>query len=362
MQNVKVKKNVSNNNFKLVKTLQYPGIHELDINKFLKSNDIVNEKTFKNYKTGLNKWKKFLNDNNIIDPGSEDVRNYRKFLQNSNLAITTQFQYLQVVKHYYNWANLEGISNNIAANIKLPRLRHDIHRKDALQPKDIKKIISNIDMNTVKGKRLHAIVLLCVVCGLRTIEINRANVEDLVKLEDNYYLRVQGKGHEEKDNIVNLPINVYTSINNYLKTRKHYQKKDALFVSTSNRSMNKRISTTTISIMIKTLLKQSGYDSSRITAHSLRHTSGTTAYNSNLSLYDIQNLMRHTNPGTSEIYIHASNQYEIEKKGREKIYNTLFMETNDNNITDIIMNKVKDLKLEDQIKVNNYINNLIERI
>ena len=40
-------------------------------------------------------------------------------------------------------------------------------------------IAATIDRTTEQGKRLYAIYLLCITCALRTVEITRANVEDM---------------------------------------------------------------------------------------------------------------------------------------------------------------------------------------
>jgi len=43
----------------------------------------------------------------------------------------------------------------------------------------------------------------------------------------------------------------------------------------SNNSKGNRLSTRTVSYIAKTAMQQAGYDSDRLTAHSLRHTTAT---------------------------------------------------------------------------------------
>lgn len=76
--------------------------------------------------------------------------------------------------------------------------------------------------------------------------------------------------------------------------------------------------------MFKEMLVNAGYNSDRYTAHSLRHTSGTAAFKCGLDLYDVQHLMRHCDPKTTEIYIHTDDDAEREKVGRRAIYDYLF--------------------------------------
>ena len=58
-----------------------------------------------------------------------------------------------------------------------------------------------------------------------------------------------------------------------------------------------------------------GYNSDRLTAHSLRHTSGTGAYKATGNIYLAQKHQRHADPATTEIYVHAE---EREKRNTEQ--------------------------------------------
>ena len=60
--------------------------------------------------------------------------------------------------------------------------------------------------------------------------------------------------------------------------------------------------------MLKAALKEAGYNSDRLTAHSLRHTAGTAAMRITNNIYETQKYMRHENPGTTEIYLHTNDQ------------------------------------------------------
>ena len=58
--------------------------------------------------------------------------------------------------------------------------------------------------------------------------------------------------------------------------------------------------------MLKHCMVAAGYDSERLTAHSLRHTAGTAAMNrSGNNIFVTQTYMRHNDPKTTEIYAHV---------------------------------------------------------
>lgn len=284
--------------------------------------------TIKGYVSCLRHFIQWLSDNGITEPIREDVRRYRDYLKSSGLAVGTQSQYLRAVKHFFKWTAAEGFYPNIADNIHGAKVRHDVHKKDALQRDDVPKIAASIDRSTEQGRRLYAMYLLCVICGLRTIEISRADVCDLKTVGGATYLYVQGKGHDDKDAPVYIVPEVKEAIRDYLESRTDKPTaKSPLFASTSNRSKGGRIATTTISTMFKEMLIAAGYDSDRLTAHSLRHTSGTGAHKSGLDLYSVQHLMRHCDPSTSEIYIHDDDHQAAEERGRRSIYSYYFGES-----------------------------------
>ena len=67
-------------------------------------------------------------------------------------------------------------------------------------------------------------------------------------------------------------------------------------------------------------MQQAGFDSERITAHSLRHTAGTNVQEITGNLYLTQQYMRHANPATTEIYLHNDTQKQ-EADIAQRLYN-----------------------------------------
>ena len=283
----------------------------------------VKDSTMKGYLTCIKAFASWLSDNGIMQPTRLDIKAYEKYLTGSTYKPGTQGQYLRAVKSFFKWTAAEGLYPNIADNIKGAKVRHDQHKKDALGREDVPAIAEKIDRSTEQGKRLYALYLICIADGLRTIEISRANLEDIKTMGGRTYLYVQGKGHDEKDAPVLLPQEVKEALDVYIASRTDKPTgKSPLFVSTSNRSKGKRIAPTTISTMLKSLMVSAGYDSDRLTAHSLRHTSGTGAYKATHNLYLTQQHQRHCDPATTEIYMHCEEREE--RNTEELVYNYYF--------------------------------------
>lgn len=275
------------------------------------------ETTVKGYITCIRQFASWISINGIQQPTREDVKAYRDHLASSDLAPGTQQQYLRAVKHFFKWTAAEGIYPNVADNVHGAKVKNDCHKKDALPRDSVELIAETIDRSDETGKRLYAMYLLCVKCGLRVIEVHRADVGDIKTVGGDTFLYVQPKGHDEKDSPKFLFPEVKAAIEDYIESRSvKATPKSPLFASTSNRSKGARIATTTISTMLKDLLIKAGYDSDRITPHSLRATAATAAFEAGLTLFEVQQLMGHCDPATTEIYIKDQNQLAIEKKGR----------------------------------------------
>ena len=328
------------------------------------------EKTARSYITNFRQFIAWLKYAAIRNPQRQDIISYRQWLTAEHEAIkldpdsitgwkyrtdahgnplkinckpNTIAQYLRSVCQFFRWTAANGYYPDIAANIHAPKLRHDRHSKEALTAPEVLAIEKSIaqraqertqaaqnaqkdtagrmQRSTEQGKRIYAMYLLAVNAGLRTIELNRANVKDLVTKGGQTWLYIWGKGHTEPDQRKPLAPEVAAAVKEYLKSRTDKPTGNSpLFVSTGNRSRGKRIAATTISTMLKRAMQEAGFDSERITAHSLRHTAGTNVQEITGNLYATQLYMRHSNPATTEIYLHTETE-QAEAGIAQQLYN-----------------------------------------
>lgn len=331
------------------------------------------EKTTRSYLTNLKQFITWLRYAAITTPQRNDIISYRQWLTVEHDAITldnnsvtgwkyrtdatgnpikinckanTVAQYLRSVCQFFRWTAANNHYPDIAANIHAPKIKHDTHKKGALTAKEVLTIEESIteraaerqqaaqeaqkdtagrmQRSTEQGKRLYAMYLLAVNAGLRTIEINRANIKDLETKGGQTWLYIWGKGHTEPDQRKPLAPEVAAAIKDYLQSRTDRPTSAApLFVSTGNRSGGKRIATTTISTMLKRAMQEAGFDSERLTAHSLRHSAAQAALQaSGDNIYTAQKYLRHSSPATTEIYLHEDERTEkAEANIAQDIYN-----------------------------------------
>lgn len=334
------------------------------IGQFIDYLDNVQKITAKNYIVCLNLFFKYLKDNNITNPKKEDIKAYKKYLiayknpkTNKLLKQSTKQQYLRAVKQFIEWLNSEGYYENIASSIRNFKVKRDINNKsskDAFTEHDIQVILNSIDRATATGKRDYAIILLAVTGGLRINELSNIDIQDLELINDKCKLKILGKGHTDKDNYIKVIPAVYDAIQDYLKTKKDIKVTDPLFTSTSNRSLNKRITKQSISQIIKKRLRQAGYNSPSLTAHSLRHTSITLLLNAGADIYTAQMHARHQDPKTTEIYAHKN--IKDTANTEQEIYDQIFTDNKNSQVD--IDETINNLTKEQQLQVLRFIKNI----
>lgn len=278
-------------------------------------------RTVSTYSKAVKQFLLYLKENDIQQPERENVINWREKLRREGRKPTTIQNYITAVRLFFRWTSQRGIYPNIADHIKGATLDRE-HKKDYLTGKQVKIILDSIDRNTDKGLRDYAIVSLMVTCGLRDIEVARADIQDMRAAGNYTALYIQGKGRDEKGDFVKLTAPIEAAIRAYLRTRPDAGPDSPLFTSISNRSEGERLTTRSISRIVKTIFKNAGFSSDRLTAHSLRHTAVTLSLLAGNSLQDVQQFARHTNISTTQIYAH--NIDRANSKCEESIAKAIF--------------------------------------
>lgn len=259
--------------------------------------------TIRTYRGSLKQWFLYLRQNQIANPTAETVRQYRDQLQKNGKKATTVKNYIVAVKRFFQWTEEAGLYPNIAKFIKSGHLSKSF-KKDYLTGSQARQILNHVDRSTLKGKRDYAMLVTMLTMGLRTIEVARTNIEDIRTKGNTTVLYVQGKGRDEKDDLIRMPQHVESAIRDYLSVRRIDSQSEPLFPSLSNHNANGRMTTRSIRRIVKTAFISAGYDSPRLTAHSTRHTAATLSLLNGATLQQAQELLRHRNIGTTEIYAH----------------------------------------------------------
>ena len=232
---------------------------------------------------------------------------YKKELEATRSAATVNL-YLVAVRGLYGWLDANGAYPNVARDVRGVR-KHAALGHDALTLEQARDVLADRGQGE-EAARDYAMVNLMARRGLRTIEVARADVGDIRQMAGQSVLYVQGKGHASKDDFVILGEECLAPIRDYLTQRGHVTDDEPLFASMGNRNHGGRVTTRTVSRVVKEAYARQGISDPHITAHSLRHTAVTLSLVGGASLQEAQAMARHANISTTLIYAHNLKRME----------------------------------------------------
>jgi len=271
----------------------------------------LKDRTKDSYRKNISYYLSWLEATGRTGALRDDVLQYKKYLSDvMGYRASTVSAYMTAVRTFYTWLQLEYNVMNVSEGVKGCKKPAGF-RKDPLSAEQIKMVLSSIDMTAPAGIRDYALVCLMVRTGLRDIEVQRANINDIRTVSGHTVLFVQGKGKDEKDCFVILSAPVLRALQTYIQSRGERMDSDApLFASMSDRNAGGRLTTRSISRIVKQSFVNVGLDSERYTAHSLRHTAITLALLGGATVQQAQSMARHSNINTTMIYAHNIDRME----------------------------------------------------
>lgn len=280
------------------------------LNSFLAAQD-TREITRRAYRKGLERFLTWLAANQIIQPDRESVLRFKQSRSESGHSPNTiaTNSYLVAMKRFF--AYLEGIRKypDIAKNVKGVKQAQG-HLREPLTISRVRALLDSIDTSTVQEKRDFALINLMARTGLRTVEIVRANVEDIKQEGGEALLHVQGKGRDTKDAFVILTEKTLGPLLAYLRARIRPEPGEPLFTSRSDRNGGQRITTRTVRQIVKEGLQRIDIESRKISAHSLRHTFATLSLKTGFPLIQVKDALRHASIETTQKYLHNLDRIE----------------------------------------------------
>jgi len=210
---------------------------------------------------------------------------------------------LSVVRRFYEALRWHGIrQDNPADGIQAPRER--VMAEDRiryLEADSLRDLFASIPADTGKGRRDRAMIGLMALHGLRGVEIHRADVADLDLAAAMPTMIARGKNG---DRLVYLRNDVAVALAGYLADRTGVSiASDPLFVSVANRARGERITRRGVRMVADSYLAKSG--SKHTGSHVLRHTAATLALHGGAQIHQIQAMLGHKDPRTTQRYAHV---------------------------------------------------------
>lgn len=234
-----------------------------------------------------------------------DIVSYIDGLTKDGYSPKTVAAYIVALRRFYGWLDSLGRYPNIAMGVKKPRKMKDTFVKMHLDCGERKALMEYAHRLSLRD---FAIINLMLRNGLRTMEVARLDVGDVTTRRGVRVLKVWRKGSMTKDSFVALTDEAYLPIEEYLRTRGRTKAGDPLFVTDGKGHRRGRMTSRRIQQIVKSGLVSIGLTSREFSPHSLRHTTAVAILENGGSVYDVQTVLGHASPVTSEIYIKSAEE------------------------------------------------------
>lgn len=206
--------------------------------------------------------------------------------------------YSALKKFFEYLYNIDAIQKNPMDKINRPRPKpSDQITRVRLSKAESNKSIAKAknDTHNQWNSRNTAIIALFLSTGMRCTALTEINIEDIHWTEKT----VTVIDKENKLAVFTLQEDMCTLLKQYVEDRanllKGYPDTEALFISKGR----KRLDSSNVRDIIN---KYCSTDEKHITPHKLRYTYGSNALSSGLSIYEVQKLLHHASPNTTQLY------------------------------------------------------------
>ena len=281
---------------------------ESDIESFVEDLD-RSPITKSSYRTILIKFSLYLRSRDLKCPKSRNIIEYKEYLSKSLAPISIQ-KVIVVLRGFFRYLARNEIYPDISVGIHSMKTTK-VMKRDVLSLDDVSLLIDiakKKSYQSLEDYRNYALLCLIATTGLRTIEVERAEVADLSMINKGHILYVRGKGRDDKSEYVKLSDEVYDIIETYLANRRDDYA--PLFITHGHNSYGNPIRTRTIREVIKNFLLEAGLEDKNMSAHSLRHFVCSEILRSGGSLEEAQQVLRHRDISTTQIYNHSLKREE----------------------------------------------------
>lgn len=235
--------------------------------------------------------------------GSVEVENYVAHLDARGYRPSTRSRKIASVRSFMRFLKQEGaIDESPTRKLKNPRATRNLPK--SLSTAEIESLLGAANRGSSPTQlRDRAMVELMYAGGLRVSETTGLDVEDVSF--DNLTVRCTGKGG--KDRVIPVYEEAVDAVAEYLVDGRprigKVQDATALFLN----RLGRRITRQGFWLRLNQLAEEAGI-SMKLTPHMLRHSFATHLLHGGASLRHVQELLGHSDIGTTQIYTHLTSE------------------------------------------------------
>lgn len=251
-----------------------------------------------------------------VDVKRVDIETYLYFCTETlSNCEKTRAKKLVLIRCFYNYVLDQkdilptSLETNPAERIRNPKppKKEPIY----LPENERTSLLTTIDVSNSddkNAKRDYALLLLIASCGLRVSESVNITMKDI-----NYeagIVKIHGKGNKERTAFLTPAcIEAMEDYENTYRAEALCDRKDDLdgYFFISNKT-GTRITTRTVERIMQKRVLEAGIGGMGYTPHKLRHTMATMLAKDGADLLQIQQILGHESPATTQIYTHLSSE------------------------------------------------------
>ena len=231
-----------------------------------------------------------------------------EYLSNENLKnfrSSTIARKISTLKQFYLFLlSEELIKENPAQDLEHPK--KEIRLPKALSLEKVKLLLKIASQDkSDDGIRNYCMLEMLYSSGMRVSELLQIRISTVMNPNKKHdacqLITINGKGNKERSVILNNQ--ALKALDNYLKTIKVSDNKNALnYLFSSKSRKSKPITRQMFFIIIKKIATKAGIDPTKVSPHKLRHSFASHILENGAGLRDVQDLLGHSDISSTQIY------------------------------------------------------------
>ena len=261
----------------------------------------ASENTLSAYESDLKQFETWCAEKRPDVLTADDIAAYIQELGRRNYAPKSVARKLSALKDFFRFLFIEReIPRNPAADILAPKQEKTLPK--FLTADETARLIAAAEEDkSSEGLRMTVMLTLMYACGLR--------VSELVSLPENCinfdkkHILVRGKGNKER--LVPVADKALKAVASYLPRREEYIRgRKSIWLFPSKKSKLGHLTRNAFFKHLKTLAVKAGISPEKVSPHVMRHSFATHLLQHDVDLRSIQQMLGHSEIGTTEIYTH----------------------------------------------------------
>lgn len=260
----------------------------------------LTNQTIQDYKEDFLQFQRYYPDKKeLADLNKNDLNDFSYDQALNGLSPATIARRIATIKNFYMFLESDNLAKGIISEeITIPK--KDKTLPQVLSEEEINQLLNAPDLTSEKGIRDYAVLEILYSCGLRVSEAANLQINQINEQEE--IINILGKGKKER--IVPIRKSALKAVKTYINEvrNKHLViDNKAVFIGKNG----KRMSRQALYNIVVNNAKLAGIQK-EIHPHTLRHSFATHLLDNGADLRVVQELLGHTNIGTTQIYTHVT--------------------------------------------------------